>query len=129
MRIIIESYAGIWVMLLLFIIAMAFTTININVGQARKIYNDIRAEVQASNGSVVDDTGRFYYNSATDNVKSSTSGYQFEYSIIRQGLVDDNIQAGDETYIYNNVYKISMRYEYYVPLFGKQVYPMTGYAY
>lgn len=133
MKQVIESYAAIFIILILFLMGMAFTNINMNVTQARKIFNDIRAEVQASNGAVVDDTGRYYYNSTDESnaytYKISTSGYQYEYSIIRQSIVGNSVQSDDETYIYNDLYKISLKYEYYVPLFGKQVYPMTGFAY
>ena len=133
MKQVIESYAAIFIILILFLMGMAFTNINMNVTQARKIFNDIRAEVQASNGAIVDDTGRYYYNSTDEanayTYKISTSGYQYEYSIIRQSIVGNSVQSDDETYIYNDLYKISLKYEYYVPLFGKQVYPMTGFAY
>lgn len=133
MKQVIESYAAIFIILILFLMGMAFTNINMNVTQARKIFNDIRAEVQASNGAIVDDTGRYYYNSTDESnaytYKISTSGYQYEYSIIRQSIVGNSVQSDDETYIYNDLYKISLKYEYYVPLFGKQVYPMTGFAY
>lgn len=133
MRNVIESYAAVWVILILFMIGLAFTCINLNVTQARKIYNDIKAEVQASNGSVVPkDTNRYYYSSATDTENTYSlpaNGYQYEYSVIRKSVGTDNMRSADETYIYNDLYQISLKYEYYVPLFGKQVYPITGYAY
>lgn len=133
MKQVIESYAAIFIILILFLMGMAFTNINMNVTQARKIFNDIRAEVQASNGSIVDASGRYYYNSTDESnaytYEISSSGYQYEYSIIRQSIVGNSIQSNDETYIYNDLYKISLKYEYYVPLFGRQVYPMTGFAY
>lgn len=132
MKQVIESYSAIFIILILFLLGTAFTTINMNITQARKIYNDIKSEVQASNGAIVDDTDRFYYNS-TDASNAfvytlTSNGYQYEYSVVRQSLVGNNAQANDETYIYNDLYKISLKYEYYVPLFGRQVYPMTGFA-
>ena len=132
MRNVIESYAGIWVICILFIIGLAFTCINLNVTQARKIYNDVKSEVQASNGAIVPSSGRYYYSSATDTTNKYSlqgNGYQYEYSIIRKSVGTDNMRSADETYIYNDLYQISLKYEYYVPLFGKQVYPITGYAY
>lgn len=135
MRSVVETYAAIIIILMMFLLGMAFTTINLNVTQARKIYNDIKAEVQASNGAIVPDTDYYYYNSAKiseDNNHIYTladSGYQYEFSVTRQSIINNNIESPDETYIYNDLYKISLKYEYYVPLFGKQVYPMTGFAY
>lgn len=134
MKQVIETYAAVWVIMLLFMLALAFTTINMNVIQARKIYNDIVAETQASNGLNVDNSDRLYYSSTaqTDpllNCTLASDGFQYEYSVIRQSFVDENKTADNETYIYNSLYKVSLKYEYYVPLFGKQVYPITGFAY
>lgn len=134
MKQVIETYATVWVIMLLFMLALAFTTINMNVIQARKIYNDVVAETQASNGLNVGSSNRLYYSSAeqTDATKRCTlanDGFQYEYSVIRQSIVDENKTAADETYIYNSLYKVSVKYEYFVPLFGKQVYPITGFAY
>lgn len=133
MKQVVESYASLFIILILFLLGMAFTSINMNVTQARKIFNDIKSEVQASNGSIVPPSGRYYHNSTDDSntyvYKLSTTGYQYEYSVIRQSVVGNSIQADDETYIYNDLYKISLKYEYFVPLFGRQIYPMTGYAY
>ena len=42
---------------------------------------------------------------------------------------DSNILAQNETWIYNDIYKISLVYTYSVPLFGTQVYPIEGYTY
>lgn len=133
MKQVIESYSAIFIVLILFLMGMSFTTINMNVTQARKIFNDIRSEVQASNGAIVDSTDRYYYNSTDESntyvYKLTTTGYQYEYSIVRQSIVGNSAQSDDETYIYNDLYKISLKYEYYVPLFGRQIYPMTGFAY
>ena len=133
MKQVIESYAANFIILILFLMGMAFTSINLNVTQARKIYNDIKAEVQASNGAIVGESGRYYHNSTDESntykYRLDTDGYQFEYSVIRQSIVGNSIQSADETYIYNDMYKISLKYEYFVPLFGRQVYPMTGFAF
>lgn len=147
MRNVIECYVGIWILLVLFMVAIAFTSVNMHVIQARKIFNDLRAEVQASNGSFLNDSNYYYYDSkdgkfyrqqgATDAGEStgnklitiSTDGYEFEYSVIRLSAEEQAKASADNTYMYNNLYKISLRYVYTVPLFGTQVYPMTGYAY
>ena len=132
MKQVVDSYAGIWVIMILFLLAMSFTIINMNTIQARKIYNDLKAEVQASNGAIVDDTNRYYFSSSEGSDPLATledDGYQYECSIVRQNGLSDNISVDDETFIYNSLYKVSLKYEYYVPLFGKQVYPLTGYAY
>lgn len=132
MKQVIESYSAIFVIMIMFLLGTAFTSINMNVTQARKIYNDIKAEVQASNGSIVNASNRYYYNSTSEgNTYKYTlenNGYQYEYSVVRQSIQNDSIQSADETYIYNDLYKISLKYEYFVPLFGRQVYPMTGFA-
>lgn len=132
MKQVVENYAGVWVICILFVFAMAFTMINLHVVQARKIFNDIKSEVQASNGAIVDSSDRYYYTSHPDTDPDYTlakDGFQYEYSVIRQSVTDMNIQNADETYIYNDLYKISLKYEYNVPLFGRQIYPMTGFAY
>lgn len=134
MRQVIESYAAILVIMVIFLLGLSFSQINMNVIQARKIFNDVKAEVQASNGAMVPASGRYYFDStstpvSTDDKRALESdGYQFEYSIIRQSLSDDTIKDSNETYIYNDLYKISLKYEYTVPIFGRQVYPMTGFA-
>ena len=69
MRQVVEAYVGLWIILTLFWVAIAFTSINLNVSQARKIVSDIKAEVQASNGSVVDDSNELKFESATDSMK------------------------------------------------------------
>lgn len=147
MRNVIECYIGIWILLILFMVAIAFTSVNMHVIQARKIFNDLRAEVQASNGSFLTDTNYYYYDSKNGNfyrthdyttggeatgnkqISISTDGYEFEYSVIRLSTEEQAKASADNTYMYNNLYKISLRYTYTVPLFGTQVYPMTGYAY
>ena len=133
MRNVVEVYVGIWILMVLFLLGVAFTSVNMNITQARKIYNDIRAEVQASNGYFVpDDSNRFYYSSwdvGNDTATLERDGYQFEYSVIRLSNDVASERSADDTFIYNNLYKISLRYVYVVPLFGRQVYPLTGYAF
>lgn len=53
MKQVVESYVVLWVIMFMFFFAFAFTSINLNVAQARKIVNDIKTEVQASNGALV----------------------------------------------------------------------------
>ena len=133
MRSVVETYAAIVIILMIFLLGMSFTTINLNITQARKIYNDIKSEIQASNGAIVDDSNYYKFRSFEgDNTTYtlSTTGYQYEFSVTRQSILDSTtIESEDETYIYNDLYKISLKYEYYVPLFGRQIYPMTGFAY
>ena len=128
MKQVVEAYAGLWVIMFLFLIAMAFTSINLHVAQARRIMDSIKSEVQASNGQYVfnhpiPDTGY------TEDVYNPDNSYKYSYTIERSSLIDDSINDADETYIYNSVYKISLKYTYWVPLFGKQVYPIETFAY
>lgn len=158
MKQVIEIYVGLWVLLFMFLLAVAFTSINLHITQARKIYNDIRAEVQASNGAILnvpswsaaekqalaDSMGVTFKDKYPDNTPGmvntkrilaeskaqySDKGYHYSFSVVRQGDMLSGIGSNDESFIYNDTYKISLLYEYYVPLFGKQVYPLTGYAY
>lgn len=56
MKQVVESYVVLWVIMFMFFFAFAFTSINLNVAQARKIVNDIKTEVQASNGAFVNNS-------------------------------------------------------------------------
>ena len=122
MKTVIESYVGIWAIMLFLMLCISFTSINMNVVQARNIYNSVRSEVMASNGAVVDSTGPFTYSAAKD-------GYQFSYKITRQSAVDSDKTADNQTFKYNSIYKIELKYTYAVPLFGEQVYLISGLAY
>ena len=148
MKSIIDSYIGLWVIMLFVTLCIAFTSINMNVVQARKMYNDIKSQVQASNGEILK------YNPATGAPKTSSddpstttvwskgtfpvgdarrrtiedNGYQYKYRISRVEMHSDQY-ADNETWIYNDLYKIEFVYYYGVPLFGLQVYPITGYTY
>lgn len=129
MKQVIEAYVGLWIVMFLLMIAIAFTTINLHVSQARRIANSIKSEVQASNGSIVDSEGSDGILEGTSDKVINKDGYQFSYIIKRQTVVDDSVTSEDETYIYNDIYKISLVYEYLVPLFGKQIYPIEMFAY
>lgn len=150
MRQVIESYALILTIALLSVLAIAFTSINLNIVQARRIYNDVRAEIQASNGAIVP-TGpnpednvmvnnKYYPHTRTLTGKEmgSEEGYQFMldhhygfyYKVSRTSMTpaDHDILREDETFIYNSIYKIDFVYTYSVPLFGRMVYPIEGYV-
>jgi len=151
---VIESYIGLWLIMLFLMLCIAFTSINMNVGQARTIYNSVRAEVQASNGAVlldndgngrsdwfpdatVSDTNRdgvpdyFCYNSyeVVGGANFDTSGYRYKWEIVALNLDSGIDRADKETFEYNNIYQVKVTYEYVVPLFGKQIYPINGLAY
>ena len=70
------------------------------------------------------------------NIALANSGYSFEYKITRQSLYKDangndiyEDALRDNTFMYNNLYKVELKYRYTVPLFGKQVYPITSLVY
>ena len=134
MRQVIEAYALILTIALLSILAVAFTSINLNIVQARRIYNDVRTEVQASNGAIVP-TDTNVYNSTTNHPYLTQDflnehHYGFMYTINRESLTpsNHNITQEDETFIYNSIYRINFVYVYSVPLFGRQYYPIVGYV-
>lgn len=127
MKQVIEAYVGLWIVVFMLMIAISFTSINLHVSQARRIMNSIKSEVQASNGSVVTDESGILEGTSIQTLKND--GYTFKYTITRQTVVNDAISSEEETYIYNDIYKISLLYEYVVPLFGKQVYPIEMFAY
>lgn len=126
MKQVVEVYVGIWVIVFMFLFAMAFTSINLNVSQARKVMSDIKAEIQASNGSILGGKG-FYHGESANTLQNS--GYYFEYLIQEQDIASNADSLASETYIYNKIYKIRLEYEYWVPLFGKQLYPIESFAY
>lgn len=129
MKQVVEAYAGLWVIMILLMLAIAFTSINMNTAQARKIVADIKAEVQASNGTIVPETNMLEGESAggADGIKQN--GYAYKYQIDRQSLISEGLNDSSETYIYNSIYKIRLEYEYVVPLFGRQIYPLEVFAY
>lgn len=129
MKQVVEAYAGLWVIMFMFLLAMAFTSINIHVSQARRIMDSIKAEVQASNGQYVFNRQIDPVNGLEVEVGHPENAFKYSCKIEKQSLIEDNINDADETYIYNDVYKISLKYTYWVPLFGKQVYPIEVFAY
>ena len=52
MKQVVEAYVGLWVIMFMLLLAMAFTSINLHVAQARRIMDSIKVEIQASNGHV-----------------------------------------------------------------------------
>lgn len=139
MRTIVETYVGIWVIMLIFMLAIAFTSVNAHVSQARRVFNDIKAEVQASNGAVLSpSTGgtkvgasgnEYVWDFATNKCTFKEDGFEFAYIISRQQYKKNSITEYDETFIYNDLYKVTLIYVYKVPFFGYQVYPITGFVY
>lgn len=132
MKSIIDSYIGLWLIMMLMILGMAFTSINMNVIQARRIYNNVKTVVQASNGADITDEGTSYKSDNGDGtgINMANNGYDYYYTISRKPLsAAEGLQANNETWIYNDIYQIDFTYEYYVPLFGKQIYPISGYTY
>ena len=53
--------------MLFLVLCIAFTSINLNVVQARKMYNDIKSQVQASNGINIPASGEYTFDSTTTN--------------------------------------------------------------
>ena len=132
MKAVVDSYIGIWLLMLFLMLCIGFTSINLNVIQARKMYNDIKAQVQASNGTFVDaGTNMFSYDSRTAGADSRTLAndhYEYSYTVTRKPMRSTKYD-NNETWIYNDIYLIDFEYTYLVPLFGRQVYPMVGYTY
>lgn len=127
MRQVIESYVFIMLFTLLLWIAIAFTSINLHTVQARRIYNDIKAEVQASNGAMVDASNKFTI-TQLDETFRRTNNYGFKCEIERQSIKGHDKHSDHENYVYNDIYMISFIYVYNVPLFGQQVYPIQGFS-
>lgn len=135
----------IWSFMLLILTCISFTMINLNVITARQMYSTVKADLQASDGSWLNDSpdadGYNYHRYAgwtNGNLKGSADtmknfldhhGYSWQYAIKRLTNVDDDVQDSNETYIYHDLYKLDMTYSYTVPLFGRQVYPLSGYVY
>lgn len=118
--------------MLIMMLCIAFTMINMHVIQARRIFNNIKTEVAASNGAFVPATpnGRFEYDSnAVEGVNIHDNGYQFQFYVERRELLDSNIGADDQTFIYNSMYEVKMSYAYSVPFFGMQIYAQNGFVY
>lgn len=157
MKSVVDSYVGLWLIMVFLMLCIAFTSINLNVVQARRMYNDIKSSVQASNGAYVSDDGYFFQSnsnfptnpssiftaaglSGTPTKVSATAdqektlakdSYDYYYIIQRQDMTAVTGEKADlnETWIYNDLYKITFVYRYNIPLFGKQVYPIVGFTY
>lgn len=131
MKNIIEGYIGIWVILILLYLCLAFTSINMNVVQARNIINTYKVEVSSSNGEIVNSTNKYVFDSASKGITLANNGYAYKCEITRLSLYKDGDTdiytdaTKDSTFVYNNMYKVQLYYTYTVPLFGKQVYPIS----
>jgi hypothetical protein len=132
MKTVVEAYASIWAILLLVWIAIAFTTINLNVSQARKTYNDIKAELQACNGNLsifqANHGGTVNADGSYTSHEYTGNGYTFSFNV-EYADTNANYTATNQTYIYNDLYRLNMTYTYGVPLFGTFTYPQVGYVY
>lgn len=134
MKAMVEVYVGFWLLMLFMVLAMSFTSINLHVNQARRLYNDVKAELQASNGAICTEArkqsdGTYLWSFADNQCNISDDGFAVAYTVEQQYTTDEDIIDSDETWIYNNVYKLTVVYVYTVPFFGYQVYPMTGFVY
>ena len=79
------------------------------MAQARKILSDIKAEVQASNGAIVPKDTGVYTSSSSATLEDN--GYTWDCNITRQSMLIDGAYEDGETFMYNNIYKISFKYE------------------
>lgn len=89
MKNVVEMYLGIWVIMILLYLCLAFTSINMNVVQARNILNTVKEEVRASNGGVLKDNLTYTVKSKDKGVTLANNGYSFEYKITKQSLYTD----------------------------------------
>lgn len=135
MKNIIEGYIGIWIVLILLYLCLAFTSINMNVVQARNLLDTYKNEISASNGDIVGSSNKYVFDSDSKNITLSNNGYEYDVTITRLSLYNDgthdiyNDATKDSTFVYNNLYKVQLNYTYAVPLFGKQVYPISTLCY
>lgn len=135
MKNIIEGYIGIWIVLILLYLCLAFTSINMNVVQARNLLNTYKEEVSASNGGIVGASGELVFDSNSRGITLANNGYEYKCTITRLSLYNDGIHDIQEeatensTFVYNDLYKIQLTYEYTVPLFGRQIYPISTLCY
>ena len=130
MKNVIEGYIGIWIFLLLFYLCLAFTSLNMNIVQARNLMSSIKAQVSASDGAIIPEGQTSYtYKSTDHDISIAKNGYEFTYTVTRESPVDLTEASKNSGFIYNYVYRVSMRYTYHIPLFGKQTYPITVIVY
>lgn len=125
----VEIYTAFLMLMLFMLLSMAFTSINLHVSQARTLYSSIKAEVQASNGVVVDDSGEFAVSFEDNGCTFEKDGFQVAYIVERVQDSESSIHSYNESWIYNDVYKLTVIYVYNVPFFGRQIYPISGYVY
>lgn len=129
MRQTVEMYIGFFMLLLIMILAMAFTTINIHVSHARTLYNSVKAQVQASNGAMVDSSNEFTADFVKNGCTFRDDGFEVAYIVKRVSNSSDSAEQYNQTWIYNDIYRVDLFYVYNVPFFGRQVYPISGYVY
>ena len=140
MKSVVETYVGIWSILLFTILSSAFLSIHLNVIQARRICDNLKTYVQTTNGSFIG-TEEYSSNSKSedgsdilrDNAPSQpisfSNGSLYEYSYDIERCTISDAKSSGETFLYNDIYKIDFEYTYVVPLFGRQIYPMQIYTY
>lgn len=132
MRQTVEMYIAFLMLILFMTLAMAFTSINLHVSHARSLFNSVKANIQASNGNFADlQSNDIYSVSFKDNgYKFSEDKFEVAYTVERVYNTSNEV-VGDfhETWIYNDVYELNMVYVYNIPIFGLQVYPISGYVY
>ena len=90
MKNVVEMYIGIWVIMILLYLCLAFTSINMNVVQARDLLNTVKTEVSASNGGILKDKLTYTVKSKDNGVTLKNNGYSFEYKITKQSLYTDS---------------------------------------
>lgn len=129
MRQSIEIYIGFMMLMLIMILLMAFTTINMHVSHARTLYNSVKAQVQASNGAIVPSSGEYSADFRKNGCTFKDDGFEVAYIVKRISSSSDSADQYNQTWIYNDVYRLDLFYVYNVPFFGCQVYPITGYVY
>lgn len=131
----IEMYTAFFMLVVFMLLATAFTAINIHIGQAKTLYNSLKAEVQASNGMYVPDSATpgsavpFGHSFEENGYTFRDDGFEMAYYITREYDSNNDITNYNETWIYNDTYKLTMIYVYHVPFFGRQIYPISGYVY
>lgn len=127
---VIEGYIGIWIFLLLFYLCLGFTSLNMNIVQARNLMSSIKAQVSASNGAIIPEGQTEYtYDSTDNNISIANNGYEFSYTVTRESPLDIDAASENSGFIYNYVYRVTMYYKYHIPLFGRQTYPISVIVY
>lgn len=125
----IELYTSFFMVVLFMLLAMAFISINIHIGHAKTLYNSLKAEVQASNGMYIPEGNELSASFAENGYTFKDDGFEMAYYITREYDSSEDITSYNETWLYNDTYKLTMIYVYNIPFFGRQVYPISGYVY